>query len=142
MHVQVFQIFTTWFFVFIGTKSSETLFVQIYSKWLDWIYKNIKSAIKFQSIDKKWLFNICLYNVVISGINILSVLSHEYTLALTGGLWFHNIDRSHVQRLVQEAILELCVFCRKEKCLREKLKFSWELFYHFNQISCQMVFST
>ena len=100
MHVQIFQIFASWFFVFFSAKPCESLFIQIYSEWLYWIYENVKSAVEFQAINQKWLFNVSLYNVVISWAHILSILGHKYSLALAGSLRFNNVDRSHVRWLV------------------------------------------
>lgn len=61
--------------VLLGSESCKTFVIDIESKWVCSSHKDIDPKIEFELIDKKWIFDILLDNILIAVEDIFDISS-------------------------------------------------------------------
>lgn len=75
MNITTIEIVAGRFVVLLGSKSCETFVIDIESKWICSSHEDIDPKIEFELIDKKWIFDILLDNILIAVEDIFDISS-------------------------------------------------------------------
>ena len=70
VHEDVIQVVLIWWFVFSGSHSTKTLFVEEDAKWVHSTQVNVDSQIKLKIVNKEWFVEVALHHIVLIRVKV------------------------------------------------------------------------
>lgn len=120
--------------IVLSSETSESLMIYVQSKRISSGHKHIYSKVKFESVNKKRVFNIALYYIFIAIYNVFDVSSQKYSSTLGKCLRFNYIGSDFALFCAFKVVSKLAKLQRNSPSLRKKVVLLRKMLSHSHQI--------